>query len=130
MSDAASVNTKSTFRSNATGVSRASSAKSFKSSRRSNMSKADWRVVVRDGFAALFDMVGDWAYLYAIFHRDYDVSLHALVIKGTMCHAHVSFCSFWLFNTKFILLHIIYVLCRVTGMQIHISLANSLTMKQ
>lgn len=69
MSDAASVATKNTQLTAATGVSRASKSGTKKATR---MSKADWRVVVRDGFAALFDMVGDWAYLYAIYHRDYD----------------------------------------------------------
>jgi len=36
------------------------------------MSSADWRIFVRDAYATLFDVVGDWAYLYAIYHRDYD----------------------------------------------------------
>lgn len=36
------------------------------------VSRADWRIFVRDAYATLFDMVGDWAYLYAIYHRDYD----------------------------------------------------------
>ena len=50
------------------------------------MSSADWRIFVRDAYATLFDVVGDWAYLYAIYHRDYDgdgVSLmnYALVVE-------------------------------------------------
>lgn len=65
VSSSASVATKSTHLS---GISRAS----VRSKRQSAMSKADWRVVVRDGYAQLFDVVGDWAYLYAIYHRDYD----------------------------------------------------------
>mmetsp|Transcript_14223 Transcript_14223/g.34375 ORF Transcript_14223/g.34375 Transcript_14223/m.34375 type:complete len:194 (+) Transcript_14223:105-686(+) len=59
MSDAVSIASKSSYLSNGSMV-------------RKKTSKADWRVVVRDGFTALFDMVGDWTYLYAIFHRDYD----------------------------------------------------------
>ena len=32
--------------------------------------RTDWRVVVRDGYAALFDTAGDWAYLYSVYHRN------------------------------------------------------------
>lgn len=62
MSDAVSVSTK---------ASRAP-VRSSLTSRQKQLTKADWRAVVRDGYATLFDMVGDWAYLYAIYHRDYD----------------------------------------------------------
>mmetsp|Transcript_20092 Transcript_20092/g.43616 ORF Transcript_20092/g.43616 Transcript_20092/m.43616 type:complete len:207 (+) Transcript_20092:110-730(+) len=71
MSDAISVATKETCLTNATGVSR-TSLRSSRTRRKEILTKADWRVVVRDSYAALFDMVGDWTYLYAIFHRDYD----------------------------------------------------------
>lgn len=64
MSDAKSIATKSTQRTNATTRSRRNNAQ--------KSSKADWRIIVRDGYAALFDMIGDWTYLYAIYHRDYD----------------------------------------------------------
>mmetsp|Transcript_34938 Transcript_34938/g.78748 ORF Transcript_34938/g.78748 Transcript_34938/m.78748 type:complete len:182 (-) Transcript_34938:444-989(-) len=33
---------------------------------------ADWRLVIRDGFSAMFDLVGDWTYLYSVWTRDYD----------------------------------------------------------
>lgn len=36
------------------------------------MSGADWRLLLRECSSELFDVVGDWAYLYAICHRDYD----------------------------------------------------------
>jgi len=64
MSDAVSVASKS---SNYTNASRTPSK-----SGKSQISQADWRVVVRDSYAALFDVIGDWTYLYAIYHRDYD----------------------------------------------------------
>ena len=58
------------------GVSRlSSSSKATRTQRsRSNrvVSKGDWRIIVRDGYAALFDLVGDWAFLYAVYNRDYD----------------------------------------------------------
>mmetsp|Transcript_21635 Transcript_21635/g.45735 ORF Transcript_21635/g.45735 Transcript_21635/m.45735 type:complete len:184 (-) Transcript_21635:211-762(-) len=38
----------------------------------SKMSNNDWRLITRDAYAALFDMVGDWGYLYAIYNRDFD----------------------------------------------------------
>lgn len=41
-------------------------------SSKSQTPNADWRVVVRDVYAALFDMIGDWAYLYSLYNRDYD----------------------------------------------------------
>lgn len=71
MSSAVSIATKSTRYTNATGISRRST-RSSKSSRRQQTTKADWRVVVRDTYANLFDVIGDWAYLYAVYHRDYD----------------------------------------------------------
>ncbi|KAL7539794.1 hypothetical protein ACHAWF_011160 [Thalassiosira exigua] len=65
----------------------------------------DWRTIVRDTFSALFDMVGDWAYLYAIFHRDVDgdgtpdVSDWKALYEGgvsldynTLVHAVLAFC--------------------------------------
>ncbi|KAL7535443.1 hypothetical protein ACHAWF_005169 [Thalassiosira exigua] len=33
---------------------------------------SDWRTLVRESFSALFDVVGDWAYLYAIYNRDFN----------------------------------------------------------
>mmetsp|Transcript_18679 Transcript_18679/g.40082 ORF Transcript_18679/g.40082 Transcript_18679/m.40082 type:complete len:202 (-) Transcript_18679:161-766(-) len=59
--------------SHVTGVSRTSTLRSSKSKRKQKgISQADWRVIVRDSYAALFDLIGDWTYLYAIYHRDYD----------------------------------------------------------
>ena len=39
---------------------------------KSGVSGADWRLLLRDFSAEVFDVMGDWAYLYAICHRDYD----------------------------------------------------------
>lgn len=110
MSDAVSVATKS---SHATGVSRTSTLRSSKS-RRTRISKADWRVVVRDGYAALFDMVGDWTYLYAIYHRDYDgdgeADAYVLGVQfdyNLIIHVMLAFCilstvfSVWTIFTSF-----------------------------
>ena len=69
MSDSISVATKTT---QLTSASRRSIAKSTTSnkSRRNNKPKTHWTVIVRDAFAALFDMIGDWVYFYAILFRD------------------------------------------------------------
>ncbi|KAL3765211.1 hypothetical protein ACHAWU_010402 [Discostella pseudostelligera] len=40
--------------------------------RSNDMSGADWRHLLRDFTSEVFDLMGDWAYLYAICHRDYD----------------------------------------------------------
>ena len=63
------------------------------------MTKADWRVVVHEGFSALFDLVGDWAYLYAIYHRDYDGDgetntwlVDVNFNYNTMVHVVLAFC--------------------------------------
>ena len=62
MSDAVSIATKSTH---ATGVSRASVTSSKSYRRKQKKAGADWRLLVRDGFASLFDLIGDWVYFFA-----------------------------------------------------------------
>lgn len=70
MSDAVSIATKSTLLTSATGFSRASQ-RSTRSKRQKETNKTNWRTIVRETYAALFDVIGDWTYLYAIYHRDY-----------------------------------------------------------
>ena len=74
MSDSISVATKATQLTSATGVSRRSiankSTASSNSSRRNKTKTTHWTVIVRDAFAALFDMIGDWVYFYSILFRD------------------------------------------------------------
>ena len=65
-----SVATKTTQLTSATGVSRRSIAKSTTNKRSNSKSNTHWTVIVRDAFAALFDMIGDWVYFYAILFRD------------------------------------------------------------
>ena len=117
MSDAQSVATKSTHYTNATGFSsssRVSLAHSARTNRRHNITKADWRLVVRDCYANVFDMVGDWAYLYAIYHRDYNGDgeadtylLHIPFDYDTMVLVVLGFCimstifSLWTMITSF-----------------------------
>ena len=48
------------------------SGRGKRNSNNSGMSCADWRLLLRDFSAEVFDVLGDWAYLYAICHRDYD----------------------------------------------------------
>lgn len=71
MNDAESVATKESHSINANATTTGLSC--VRISRKNELTKTDWRVIVRDSFAALFDMVGDWTYLYAIMHRDYDM---------------------------------------------------------
>ncbi|KAL3785384.1 hypothetical protein ACHAW5_007861 [Stephanodiscus triporus] len=40
--------------------------------KRTQATGATTSTIIRDCFAEVFDMVGDWGYLYAITHRDYD----------------------------------------------------------
>lgn len=60
----ASVATKATA---STGVRTARSTRT-----RATGAGASGATIARDCFAEVFDMVGDWIYLYAITHRDYD----------------------------------------------------------
>jgi hypothetical protein len=55
--------------------------------------------IVRDCFAEVFDMVGDWVYLYAITHRDYnkdgevdEYPAHAVFDYATIVYGVLSFC--------------------------------------
>lgn len=81
MSDAISIATKNTqltaasrtsLRSTRTSGTAGTTSSRSRRGRASRVPSADWRTVARDAFAATFDVVGDWAYLYAIYHRDYD----------------------------------------------------------
>jgi len=107
MSDAVPVVTKS-----ATGGSpKATSAKTKTS--RTRISRADWRIFTRDAYATVFDTLGDWVYLFAIYNRDYNgdgdadeyVQFHVDYI--TLVHVVLAFCvlstvfTVWIIFTMF-----------------------------
>lgn len=70
MSDSISIATETTQITNASRRGKKSSIFISRSRSKQSSSSAHWTVIVRDGFAALFDMIGDWAYFYAIMTRD------------------------------------------------------------
>ena len=67
--DDASVNTKNTQLTSGTTSSRRT-VRSAANKRRKIA--AERRIFIRDMFANIFDLVGDWAFFFAIFHRDFD----------------------------------------------------------
>ena len=58
----------------------------------------EWRLLFRDTFANVFDLIGDWAYFYAVYNRDYDEDGEAdqfgpiEVDAKLMIHAVFAFC--------------------------------------
>ncbi|KAL3811020.1 hypothetical protein ACHAXA_010281 [Cyclostephanos tholiformis] len=84
----------------ATKATTATSVRSTKSKRtRATGAGASTATIIRDCFAEVFDMVGDWVYLYAITHRDYDMDgevddypVYDMVDYTTIVYVVAAFC--------------------------------------